>query len=101
MTSDLRKLIEAVEAGETLTMASVIRSPVVKWSSVVLAAFDGSVDAAIALCEALLPGWQWGRLRGRMFVERDGTAFGARAPNPARALLLAVLRARLLEVENE
>lgn len=99
MTTDLDRLIEAVEAG-TLKMATVTRSPVVQWGSLVMASFDGSVDAAIALPGELLPGWEWGRMNDRMFVEQGGSVFSARAPNPARALLLATLRAYRSKMEG-
>lgn len=66
-----------------------------------LEAFDGSLDAALRLHEALLPGWKWGVGFG---VE---TGFASVCPpgqsrngsitvngiNPARAWLLAILRA--------
>ena len=93
MTTDLDRLIEAVETGGALKMSTVIHSPVVEWSSLVMASFDGSLDAAVALLEALLPGWGWGRMNDRMFVEQGDSVFSARGPNPARALLQATLRA--------
>ena len=114
MSDDLRKLIEAVEAGDLSAINSslgVMYSGLGNhwpwdWISKVNSAFRGSVDAAIALCEALLPGWHWN-------VSADGVArvvipsvlrpplIVGRSKHPARALLLAVLRAKLMETEDE
>lgn len=96
MTTDLDRLIEAVEAG-FLKMATVIRSPVAQWGSLVLASFDGSTAAAVALLEALLPGQVYDVERDvsdvyRASVGQDRT-FGRSEHSPARALLLATLRA--------
>ena len=104
MSDDLRKLIEAVEAG---TWDGDLRMPA-DWHPVYISqSYHGSVDAAIALCEALLPGWEWeinsaGQV-ARVFRDgwMDDTSIWADNPNPARALLLAVLRAKLMEMENE
>lgn len=61
------------------------------------AAFDGSLDAAIALHEALLPDWSRGRfLSGGMIVSnntRASSGFSVNNPIASRALLLATLRA--------
>lgn len=121
MTNDLRKLIEAVETSRATMhdFASVFPSESAygktTWGTA-HNAFSGSVDAAIALCEALLPGWKVAGLhqedRGLWWAElRQGhiTSYSRvivaphsfDAPNPARALLLAVLRAKLMEMENE
>ena len=110
--SNIRNLIEAVEAG-TLPEAvfhgcSVIRG---HWAYTtgldalqrqkVYLAYNGSLDAAEALHEALLPGWMpqiiktyddsWMvniKERGKQYMQ-DSTF----APTPARAWLLAILRA--------
>lgn len=100
MTTDLDRLIEAVEESEWLKLSTVTQTPVVEWGSLVMASFDGSLDAAIALPGELLPGWEWGRMNDRMFVEQGGSVFSARAPNPARALLLATLRAYRNKMES-
>lgn len=107
MSDDLRRLIEAVEMGtltETECLSNGNRLPMcaTTWD-----AFRGSVDAAIALCEVLLPGW-WAKISiaGRVNhaeVEEDGggeTACADNMPSPARALLLAVLRAKLMETTH-
>lgn len=112
MTTDLDRLIEAVEAG-TLKMAAVTRSPIVKWGSLVMASFDGSLDAAVALLEALLPGWTIRVAFGgkslahvHVFMMRQldsdpvKTA-SADSDTPARALLLAILRAYRSTREGE
>lgn len=60
-------------------------------------AYHGSLDAALALHEALLPGWEWGRAPGvgRAFWVRgkDGFIWSNDYMPPARAWLLAILRA--------
>lgn len=107
MSDNLRKLIEAVEAG-TLTQTECLsngnRLPMcaTMWD-----AFYGSVDAAIALCEALLPGWvaTVGTVGYAIVCENEikitRHAWALLSRQPARALLLAVLRAKLMEMENE
>lgn len=58
MTTDLDRLIEAVEEGSATTMkfddALDGHSP-----AMAEMAYLGSIDAAVALHEALLPGWGW------------------------------------------
>lgn len=108
MSDDLRKLIEAVECGDLASVNRVLgelfaADHSLPWSVISNAnsAYRGSVDAAIALCEALLPGWKWavyGDGHAHLWLQLN-TADGD-ASTPARALLLAVLRAKLMEVEN-
>lgn len=113
MTADaLRRLIEAVEKGAT---------PGVGWTVPVFGeagfaerqdcrkAFRGDLNAAVALHKALLPGWVWTMHgNGQAVVWPPGTADVQNAGcietdiegKPARALLLAILRAKLKEVEH-
>lgn len=99
----LDRLIAAVEAGEIST--DLIRAaladdpPRCMWC---LAAFDGSTDAAILLVADLLPGWRWEVWKQgnhRQPVEAFGallvgsTCRYCTAATPARALLLATLKA--------
>lgn len=108
-TDALRRLIGAVEKGVT---------PGVGWTVPVFGeagfaeqqdcrkAFRGDLNAAVALHEALLPDWHWlvsvdrSGAGARVWHEPDKVraAFSARSVTPARALLLAVLRAKLKEV---
>lgn len=113
MIDDLRKLIEAVEAGDlsaTNNSLGVMYSGLGNywpwdWLSKINSAFRGSLDAAIALYEALLPGWVaniW--TDGYVDLYETPHSEHVRADvvgNPARALLLAVLRAKLMEAEND
>lgn len=98
MTTDLDRLIEAVEAEEPVSArAATLAFPRKGYAHVVNAA-AGSIDAAVALLEALLPGWSWGRLvsHGTMLVciqTGQFRQFSADSDSPARALLLATLRA--------
>jgi len=101
MTTDLDRLIEAVEAGGTCPWMDAISPIGIDNAALFGDAQCGSLDAAVTLLEALLPGWGWGRMNDRMFVEHGDSVFSARGPSPARALLLAVLRAKLMEASHE
>ena len=58
-------------------------------------AFHGSIDAAKALHDALLPGWTWTRWpQGDIEVCKDGCEFYiGQSFDPARAWLIAILKA--------
>ena len=100
----LAELIEKVEAGNAdgrcrLTAKAFSQSVP---HSFVWAAMDGSLDAAKALHEAVLPGWPYTieNVTGQNYrawthksrnLLRPG--FSDRGPCPARAWLLAILRA--------
>lgn len=97
MTTDLDRLIEAVGAGGHFHCSQTPLPDCIN-EDLFVSAYSGSLDAAVALWEALLPGW------GLSFRD-DGWAvayppseerksFEAEIANrPARALLLATLRA--------
>lgn len=106
--TDLDKLIDAVERGEATTW-EFEKNGFYGWADL---AYFGSLDAAKALHDALLPGWWWavGTCRvsddarvspeGDDSVTPDGrewcdvTDVDMRPPgNPARAWLLAILKA--------
>lgn len=111
----LDKLIEAVEAGgydATPDRAARFNDFSEAWEAARGAytqpgyktawrAYHGSLDAALALHEALLPGWwfQTSAVDGwaTCYVERSGAGVPEEAPSaaetPARAWLLAILRA--------
>lgn len=108
MTTDLDRLIEAVEAGDLSTVNNnlgVMYSGLSNywpwdWISKVNSAFRGSIDAAVALLEALLPGAPFtaGRDSNSTFWavvrQPDGTEVDINHDHStARALLLATLRA--------
>lgn len=96
----LDKLIEAVEAGDDLPEIGHGYWQFLPAPACILSArvyHDGSLDAALALHEALLPGWR-ARLdigrRNRCWVISPGNEkLDAYAATPARAWLLAILRA--------
>jgi hypothetical protein len=101
----IQRLIEVVERGELTRpgnehwLASMPRNT---WEHIVKAN-SGSLDAAKALHDALLPGWGWETGVNATFssiaqVWKSGRdrASTATAENPARSWLLAILRA----VEN-
>ena len=107
--SDLDKLIAAVEAGHPPTLSETRRAVRGVDPVDVECAFDGSLDAAESLHEALLPGWGWEAGINATFtsiaqVWKDGksSAFQGVAELPARAWLLAILRAvKAKEAGNE
>lgn len=74
-------------------------------------AYNGSLDAAKALHEAVLPGW-WvqhlGQVRGgwRVRLETQGKSipegmFNLHMDNPARAWLAAIIKALIAEAEHK
>lgn len=95
----LDKLIEAVEAGTAhaahfaCCFEPGANSPY--WSAGL--AYNGSLDAALALHEALLPGWRWdldaSSTAGVWNTSDTLPAITGHSPTPARAWLLAILRA--------
>jgi len=100
---DLDKLIAAVEAGECPTLFDW-DAGLPKMSALAAEAFSGSLDAALRLHEALLPGWAWtvgdnettvwppNELADESWCV-DGISASAETMPPARAWLLAILRA--------
>ncbi len=93
----LDALIEAVKAGNLVPLN--YPREMAEWFTIVIKSYNGSLDAAKALHDAMLPGWGYRvspsyaivmhpRLSGPA-VEKDATS----QENPARAWLLAILRA--------
>lgn len=105
--SDLDKLIEVVEhatdGGNSAALinnriASTARDNGECWpSNDVMKAFDGSLDAAMALHEILLPGWVFVVSEGSASVLEKGNGFATMekhySNNPARSWLIAILKA--------
>ena len=111
--TDLDKLIAAVEAGTLCSGEFCVSAEDVATIEAVFPmtddddtpeligmAMDGSLDAALRLHEALLPGWHYRITRGKhtpeAIVQRDllaGEHASAETDTPARAWLLAILRA--------
>ena len=98
----LSELIEKVEAGSFPGDANVTElfgvAPPTRLMVYAYEAFGGSLDAAKELHDAVLP-VAWAHVRytgkyGHATVDMDGEEYDANnAPNPARAWLLAILRA--------
>ncbi|QDP48433.1 MAG: hypothetical protein Tp118SUR00d2C21406231_49 [Prokaryotic dsDNA virus sp.] len=66
-------------------------------------AYWGSLDAALALHNAVLPGWRWegGSGAGIFAVwDKPDEAHKGRSDNPARAFLLAILSALIAECDE-
>lgn len=96
MTTDLDRLIEAVEGDCVNWLGWVPRDDVIPGELWAIArdADRGSLDSAVVLLEALLPGWEWavyGRGTAHLWKQLDNVNAGNFIP--ARALLLATLRA--------
>lgn len=107
----LDKLIEAVEAGNATEFQFHTWRPgltgTIKESKAMLRAYNGSLDAALALHEALLPRWKYslsndlmqhgGPCEPAAVWDGMGNYSGGFADEaviqPARAWLLAILRA--------
>lgn len=108
MSEALSKLIEAVATGQAPTGLDVHRADTGHSDHItmVLGAFNGSLDAAKALHEALLPGWAWQvedegwATVYRGDATRDQTLIDADAETSARAWLLAILRAYAAQQES-
>lgn len=104
--SDLDRLIEAVEAGDLTHDGSAYRSLGDGWLHV-FDAMNGSLDAAKALHDALLPGWDYRIETGRRDVKARVSQTHllsyydpSSADTPARAWILAILRATQ-ETQND
>ncbi len=106
MTDALRNLIEAVEAGKFLMDVF----PSGRHERIAYEAFGGSLDAAKSLHDELLPGWVFDVTTDSAFVcpqeymSFDNIPdhirqFSGENSIPARAWLLAILRAKLAEGE--
>ncbi|MES2753795.1 MAG: hypothetical protein V4659_03945 [Pseudomonadota bacterium] len=105
-TAELDALIEAVEAGDATEFQFFTWRPGLtgtkKESRTMMKAYNGSLDAAKALHDALLPGWKWGAHEPKLGVFRVYVSpwsplrpvpETAEAATTARAWLLAILRA--------
>ena len=96
--SDLQRLIEAVERGgdlpEILNCDPFARCMDGTHYLAALA-YDGSLDAAKALHERLLQGWQRqiSESNAKVYKRPNIAFFGESIDNDARAWLLAILRA--------
>lgn len=96
----LRHLIEAVEAGEInigegATLAFIPLSPEKRRTA--MAAYNGSLDAAKALHEGLLPNYfvdfRWWTAQNGGCHATVGNLHSGQATAPARAWLIAILKA--------
>ena len=101
----LTELLELVEAGtwpaDFLAIDNGFHGIT---TATMYAAFSGSLDAAKALHDTVLPGWEW-RLRddGQAWVWRtpsDIQSSQDEADSPSRAWLIAIIRAKIAEGEG-
>ena len=94
------RLIDAVDSGKIYLRDSEKweKTGIEKYSYLIVNAFYGSLDAAKALHDALLPGWGWDVASSDASAvfcgnELYGPAELAASQTPARAWLIAVLKA--------
>jgi hypothetical protein len=111
--TDMEKLIEEVERGEAMPIFPVSYRAIGEDAHLALEAFQGDLNAAMALHEALLPGWQitanllsvgpdsvcaiYGPLDPKAEKWVFAPKYEARASNHARAWLLCILRAKAMQ----
>ena len=95
----LAELIEKVDAGDATNDGSMFRAFGDKWT-ICFDAFHGSLDAALALHEAVLPygydQFETFSLSGEVVMKRLKPVdrfYGWSDGNPARAWLLAIIKA--------
>jgi len=105
---DLEALRDKVAAGDEPTATNVmdafkIVGGIGFYALEVLPAYNGSLNAAKALHDAVLPGWGWETshlLKAQVYhMKCYSPIFGAQSTSPARAWLLAILTA-LIEMEK-
>jgi hypothetical protein len=97
----LRDLLAKVEAG---LFFSDLARPAELHTDLCWKSFNGETDAAIALCQSVLPGWHWGMddVGACLYLGdayRPKAIFSAKG-EPARALLICILRAMIWEAEQ-
>jgi hypothetical protein len=107
----LKDLLEKVEAGETVTPHDFIRTGIPllrKHATDAWLAQANSLDAAMALHKAVLPGWRWsavpnnGGVRVGVWNTQAGSSYRQATHThdiPARAWLIAILKALIAEQE--
>ena len=97
----LKELAAKIEAGGYSWLARIYAGLP---EEITFDVFEGSLDAAKALHEAVLPGYVWdvnGYGHAMVWVRNDPkTLAEAYLYNPARAWLLAIIRALIAQEEN-
>jgi hypothetical protein len=102
----LTELAAKVEAGEWSSRRQLATDAGFDLEAIIDAvrAYHGSLDAANALHEAVLPGWHWSMESEDKIcavyknpMNDDGHAHLGKSPIPARAWLLAIIRALIAQ----
>lgn len=104
----LKELLAKVEAGEIEGYAFEFADISGAYAQHAVQAYHGSLDAALALHEAVLPGWDFAVYADSAEVSEtkpgDGyditEHYGADSDTPARAWLIAILRALIAQEEG-
>ena len=104
----LKALEQRIAAGEWVPSDDWVTWPANNFLNWTLCnnAYNGSLDAALALHEAILPGWHWNLAPGYCHVipphdNGDQDALTGHNQSPARAWLIAIIRALIaLEEDN-
>lgn len=99
-TQALRDLLVKVEAGEAgwnrlATIAEDALPP--REAALAATAYRGSLDAAKALHDAVLPGWGFAVTQVGANIEGPTEFYSDDANNPARAWLIAVIKALIAQ----
>ena len=95
-TQALRDLLAKVEAGEWW---GDLPRPAELHTDFCWKAFNGSLDAAKALHDAVLPGWGWAATQVGANVEGPAEFYSDDATTPARAWLICIIRALIAQAE--
>ncbi len=104
MTDDLRALLQAASSDSPQTVRDAVARLDLRsfLEARVYWAWLGGIDEAVEVLEHLLPGWDWfsGSNGEAVVIAKGRNGFKETIPgNPARALLLAALRAKMAEGE--
>lgn len=109
----LTELLAKVEAGgeighhDTIPLVRAWRSPLEYFDITyeLEAAYNGSLDAALALHNAVLGGWTWQKMPDGtihlMCQDTFRTASGHTNHNPARAWLIAIIKALIAQEDAQ
>ena len=96
----LKALLAKVEAGDRTF--SLKDTPLRGYGELVQSAYNGSLDAAKALHEAALDGWSWSAPHQERFTLCHTDFYeqnGSHHTNPARAWLIAIIKALIAKEE--
>lgn len=101
----LRELLAKVEAGKSLWEGYSDYHTLQPYHALISDAYHGSLDAAKALHEAVLLGWWWKAISPDPHYVQVGRpnigVYSGYSDNPARAWLIAILKALIRKEEAQ